>query len=104
MLSQKQEKEKLRKILLTVKSFLESDYQSIEGLAKEIGISSSSIQRYLNEKEIIINYFGEAVYNLVQEKLSINKEAGNFKGGFNFALNNISTKDNSGKFTGSKRR
>jgi len=104
MLSEEQKKIKLKKILFTVQSFLQSDCRSLEELSKEIGVSSSSIQRYLGEKQIIEEYFGTEIYEMIRERLTINKEEGLSKGGINFANYNVSTKDKSGKFTGSKRR
>lgn len=104
MLSKEQHEAKIRKILLTVQSFLEGDFQNLSELSQHIGLSTSSIQRYLKEKKVITEYFGPEIYELVQEKLALNKENGHIKGGFNYHFNNISTKDNNGKFTGSKRK
>lgn len=104
MLNEEQQKLKTKKIIFTVRKFLDSDCESILQLSKEIDISSSSIQRYLNEEKIITQYLGDDVYDLVQEKLKINKEYGVIKGAHNSLLNNISTKDSHGKFTGCKSR
>lgn len=104
MLSEEQKKQKIKKIIYTVQSFLSSDYPNLEALAQDIKIPSSSIHRYLHEKDIIISVFGEEVYDLVREKLALSKTMGLQKGGFNSALNNNYTKDEKGHFTGSKRR
>ena len=104
MLSEEQKRQKIKKIIYTVQNFLNSDYESLGDLAKDIGISSSSIQRYLHEKEIIESIFGQEVYELVQEKLSFSKAQGLQKGGLNSALKNKYSKDEKGRFTGSRRR
>jgi len=104
MLSQDQKKLKIQKIIFTVQSFLDSDCHNLEELSSQINISSSSIQRYLNEKQIIEEYFGIEIYEMVREKINFNKREGLSKGGTNFVNYNISTKDASGKFTGSRRR
>ena len=104
MLSEEQRKLKIKRIIFTVQSFLESDCHNLEELSNHINISSSSIQRYLNEKQIIEEYFGEEIYEIVREKIEFNKREGLSKGGTNFVNYNVSTKDEFGKFTGSRRR
>ncbi|MCI9084730.1 MAG: hypothetical protein HFH46_03870 [Bacilli bacterium] len=104
MMSEEQKKIKLKRILFTVQSFLESDCRNLEELSKEIGIPSSSIQRYLKEKQVIEEYFGSEIYEIIRERLAFNKTEGLSKGGINFVNFNISTKDETGKFTGSRRR
>lgn len=104
MLSEEQRKLKIKRIIFTVQSFLESDCHNLEELSNQINISSSSIQRYLNEKPIIEEYFGEDIYEIVREKIEFNKREGLSKGGTNFVNYNVSTKDEFGKFTGSRRR
>jgi len=104
MLSEEQRKLKIKRIIFTVQSFLESDCHNLEELSNQINISSSSIQRYLNEKQIIEEYFGEDIYEIVREKIEFNKREGLSKGGTNFVNYNVSTKDEFGKFTGSRRR
>ena len=104
MLSEEQRKLKIKRIIFTVQSFLESDCHNLEELSNQINISSSSIQRYLNEKQIIEEYFGEDIYETVREKIEFNKREGLSKGGTNFVNYNVSTKDEFGKFTGSRRR
>lgn len=104
MLSESQKQIKIKRIIYTVKKFLESDCQSLEELAQEINIPSSSIQRYLKEKQIIETYFGEDVYIMIRERIQINKQLGNEKGGVNYVNYNSYSKDENGKFTGSRRR
>lgn len=104
MLSEEQKKLKLKRTLFTVQSFLDSDVHSLEELSSQIGISSSSIQRYLLDRKVIEEYFGEEIYEMVREKLAFNKSEGVSRGGTNFANYNLSTKDASGKFTGSRKR
>ncbi len=104
MLSEEQKNIKLKRILFTVQSFLETDCNNLEELAQKINIPSSSIQRYLQEKQIIEEYFGEEIYDMVREKINLNKAEGLSKGGTNFVNYNIAIKDEKGKFTGSRRR
>lgn len=104
MLSEEQKKIKLKRIIFTVQSFLESDFKNLEELSEKIGIPSSSIQRYLKEKQVIDEYFGEEIYEMIRERINFNKAEGLSKGGTNFANFNVSTKDEFGKFTGSRRR
>lgn len=104
MLSEEQKKIKIKRIIFTVQSFLESDCKNLEELSEKIGIPSSSIQRYLKEKEVIEEYFGVEIYEMVREKIEFNKIEGLSKGGTNFVNFNVSTKDEFGKFTGSRRR
>lgn len=104
MLSEEQKQEKIKKIIFTVQSCLELDFRNLEELSAQIGISSSSIQRYLKEKQVINEYFGEDIYEMIREKLSFNKVDGLSRGGTNFVNHNISIKDETGKFTGSRKR
>lgn len=104
MLSEEQKKIKIKRIIFTVQCFLESDCKNLEELSKEIGIPSSSIQRYLREKKVIEEYFGAEIYEMVREKIEFNKTEGLSRGGINFVNFNVSTKDEFGKFTGSRRR
>ena len=106
MLSNRQQEEKKDKIKIVVNSFLKGKKTIVE-IEKETGISSSSVQRYLKEYDYIKEIYGtnaEFIIEEIQRKLQENKKEGLSKGGTNFAKNNISTKDEKGHFTGSKRR
>ena len=105
MLSKNQE-EIINKIKIVVDNFLR-DKKTISEIEKETGISSSSIQRYLNDEENIREIYGidaDFIIEEIQRRLKQNKEKGLSKGGINFAKNNISTKDELGHFTGSVRK
>lgn len=99
MLSENQIVEKEKKILIVVKSFLEGN-KTIGEVAKETRISSSSVGRYLNDKEYITILLGCNVYNAIQEKLKTNKEQGLSKGGKTSQKRYIPLKDSSGKYCG----
>jgi len=74
-----------------------------EALKKEnINISKSSVQRYLNEKNQIIQSFNEETFKKIQDRLKQQKADGVKRGGINFALNNDYIKDKVGYFDGSK--
>lgn len=103
MLSELQLKEKIEKIRIIVKSFLQYNV-SINELSKIINIPSSTIQRYLQDKESICNEFGFQVYNDIQIRLVKNKELGNSKGGKVSTSRHSVLKDKEGKFQGVKRR
>ena len=106
MLSEKQQLEKINNIKIVVTNFLK-DKKTIKEISQETGISKSSVQRYLNDKEYIREIYGLDANFIIEEihrKLKQNKEEGISKGGTNFANNNISTKDKLGHFTGSKKR
>lgn len=91
------------KTLEIVKLFISKDL-TIQELADRLLVSRSTVQRYLNEDQIIIDELGEEIYNQVKEKLLRNKQEGFSRGGQNYSLNNQFTKDEFGKFTGSKKR
>ena len=106
MLSEEQQLIKKEKIKIVVESFLK-EKKTIDEIFIETKISSSSVQRYLNDAEYIKEIYGansEFIIEEIQRKLQKNKEEGLSKGGTNFAKNNISTKDENGHFTGSKKR
>ncbi len=92
--------EKVSRVLKVAMEFLSSDYDNLSSLSKKVNISSSSVQRYLNNKRIIIDYLGEDVYELIQDKLRRNKERGNSRGGINTLKNYTFVKGESGKFKG----
>lgn len=101
MMSKLQEKEKISKILKSCKYFLSNPESTMEEMSEYLGISKSSIQRYLKEKEIIVSYLGIDVYEMIQKQLKINTLAARSKGGRKFSENNVAVKDEIGKFTGS---
>lgn len=105
MLSEKQRLEKENRVRKVVVTFLKSN-KTIKELEEELHIPHSTIQRDLNDKKTIISIFPyyDAIINEIQIKLDQNKQEGLSLGGSNFAKNNISTKDELGHFTGSKKK
>lgn len=96
-------KEKVRKVVVT---FLSGNY-NIEDVSRITNISSSSVQRYLNDKEFISTCFpGEesGIIVKINEKLNNNKQEGLSRGGINYSINNDCTKDKLGHFTGSRKK
>ena len=102
MLSEKQAAEKAKRILLAAKTFMENDF-SLAEVEKATGISSSSVQRYLHDEELIA-LVGLPNYEIIQQKLLVIKKDALSKGGKNSAINNDFTKDELGRFTGSIKR
>lgn len=102
MLSNEQRLDIDKKIMLVTRVFLEHP-ASFEEIAKRTNISSSSVQRYLNDKRII-ELLDKDTYDHIQELIKINTKAGRSKGGYISTKNNIATKDENGKFNGSIKR
>lgn len=103
MLSKEQEINIRKKILKVTAEFINTGY-SIGKVSEITGISSSSIQRYLNDKKRIITLLGEEVYDEIQQMLKINKEKGLSKGGYLSSLNNEPIKGSDGKFIGNRKK
>lgn len=107
MLSQAQQQSKMEKVKKAVDAFLLDDDITIDGVSKNLDISSSAIQRYLNDVEYICAIYGlQAKEKLekINNKLKRNKEVGKSKGGTISTINNVPTRDENGKFTGNKKR
>ena len=106
MESNGQEVIRKNKVILVVNTFLEGDY-TIEEVSKITGISSSSVQRYLNNVDYICECFpsnAKEIISKIKDKLDKNKIEGLSRGGINYSKNNECTKDELGHFTGSKRK
>lgn len=101
MLSTAQRKEKEMNISRTVKAFLETK-KSNEELSKELGISSSSVGRYLNDEEYICELFGYETFLAIQQILEDNKKKALSKGGKVTQSRYYQTRDSIGKYTGNK--
>lgn len=97
-----QEDEIRANILKTVKCFMETN-GSMEKISQMTNFPTSNVQRYLNDGRII-ELCGEDTYNFIQNKLGENKHEALVKGGKNYVANNESTKDEIGKFTGSRKK
>ena len=95
--------EKLQKIIACCLLFKTSDYKlSINEISLITGISSSSVQRYLNEDKVIKDYFGEETCLTFKEQLSRKKLEGNSKGGTTSQGGYRPTRDPlTGQFSGS---
>lgn len=91
--------EKIDNIKMSVSLFLENDIY-INEVAQIIGVSRSSVQRYLNDPLVEIIY-GKKIVNKIKEKLKNNYNKGKQKGGINYSKNNQYVKRRDGKFNGS---
>lgn len=95
--------EKIHKMVKVIEVFLETGLSDIE-VGELTRVSSSSVQRYLTDEKTIIEMYGPKVYLEIQKKRLENKKKGLAKGGTTFAQNNIPTKQEDGKFTGSSKK
>lgn len=103
MLSEAQRIEKERNILTVVNMFIQTD-KTIEEISELTNISSSSVQRYLNEKEYILDLLDEETYLYIQAKLKQHKEIGNSTGGKKSQENNYSVRNITGQFVTNRRK
>ena len=94
-----------KKVLDTTIAFQITDYRGTNKEISEItGISKSSVQRYLNDKETIEKLFSKDLDNKIQESLKENIRQARSIGGINSTKNNIYLKDEKGKFIGIKQK
>lgn len=94
-----------KKVLDTTIAFQITDYRGTNKEISEItGISKSSVQRYLNDKETIEKLFSKDLYNKIQESLKENIRQARSIGGINSTKKNIYLKDEKGKFIGIKQK
>lgn len=94
-----------KKVLDTTIAFQITEYRGTNKEISEItGISKSSVQRYLNDKETIEKLFSKDLYNKIQESLKENIKQARSIGGINSSKNNIFLKDEKGKFIGIKQK
>lgn len=106
MLSESQRLEKLEKIKRCVEIYLQGD-KTILDVSKETGYTTSSIQRYLNDSEYIMELYPieyKSIILKIKSKLLKNKIDAKSKGGISFAENNVALKDEYGHFTGSRKK
>ena len=107
MLSEDQIEEKRKRVKFVVDSFLSYNDISISQLSKIINVSSSTIQRDLNDVEYIHDIYKENTKDIltkISEKLKNSKKKGLSRGGINSTANNEPIRDENGKFTGNKKR
>ena len=102
MVSDKQNMEIEKKILIVAKTFLETPVSN-EEIAEITKISSSSVQRYLNDSRII-TLLGQEAYDEIQKKIKENRLNSRKKGGIISTTNNMPLRDSDGKFNGNKKR
>ena len=100
MLSEEQMIKKRINVLKTAKLFIEEDC-FIKDIADKLNLTTSSVQRYLNDP-IIKEEFGDETAVFIKNKLLKNKESGNLNGGLQFVKKNNALKDKNGKFIGSQ--
>ena len=87
-------------ILKSVYLYLVKDKDYIKDISEELNLSTSCIQRYLNDL-IIEKELGIEVSNEISEKLKQSKQNGNIEGGIQYVKRNIAIKKVNGKFNGS---
>lgn len=102
MLSKEQDKIINLKVKKVVEEFSKCA-GSIEEISKRTGISSSSVQRYLNS-ERVVELFGHEIADNIKEQLTHQLLEAKIKGGKNYSEANSPTFDEIGKFTGSKKK
>lgn len=100
MLSEEQKKRKILNILNVTRAFLDS-CGSMKEVANETGISESSAQRYLHDP-VIITLFSQDIYDEIQTILAEKIKSRAEYAGFVSAEKNAFSKDELGRFTGSK--
>ena len=109
MVGKKQEENITKRILITLKLFYENkgrinDEQLARLVSMEgIGTSSSTVGRDLTSNRLK-KLIPENEYEEIQRLRNQNKELGKSLGGKNFAFYNDCTRNESGQFTGSKKR
>jgi len=107
MLSEEQIEKRKERIRIVIDTFLHYENISINELSQIINVSSSTIQRDLNDVEYISQIYGvkaAEILRIIKRKLSINKNNGLSRGGIASTTNNEPIRDENGKFTGNKRR
>ena len=97
----KYEERKIYNVNTAINLFLEKDCY-IEEIAILMEVSSSSVQRYLNDP-IAKTLFSKEQLEKVQNKLAKNKEKGVKKGGITSQQKNQYVKIKNGKFNGCKK-
>lgn len=102
MVNESQQREIDKKILMVVRDFC-TNGGSIQDVSNRTGISSSSVQRYLNNQKII-TLLGQVVYDSVQAQLQMNKQNGLSRGGINSTNNYEALRDSEGHFIGNVKR
>ena len=102
MIGEEKRKEIDLKIMKVTRAFLDHPV-SIDEIANVTGISSSSVQRYLNDKRII-ELFDEDVYNEIQALLKNNRLESQKRGGVSSTRKNEPLRDEIGRFNGNKKR
>lgn len=107
MFSHAQHVEKIERVKKVIDTFLSYEEISINELSRVTRISSSTIQRDLNDLEYIRMIYGgksKEVFEKISERLKKNRKNGLSKGGTISTTNNEPIRDENGKFTGNKKR
>lgn len=105
MKSKEQEQLIKERVKLVVEALFISNVNSINELANKLRIPSSTIQRDLNNKELINEIFGTKsnMNELISQKLQEFKLQGFSRGGINSTNNNEYLRDEYGHFSGVKK-
>lgn len=93
------EYEKLIRVKMACDLFLRDDYY-IKEVAEIMGMSKSTIQRYLRDS-LVKCLYNRDEQQAIDYKLKENIKKGKIKGGNNYAKNNQYVKRKDGKFNGS---
>jgi hypothetical protein len=104
--SNNQEKKKER-VLEVVKYFIQNGGPDIKTISEALNISKSTVHRYLNDPmidEIAIELNIPNLSSIIRKFLDSNREIGNHMGGIKYTSNNIATKGELGRFSGSRRK
>ena len=107
MFNESQVAEKKKRIKLVVDTFLSYEDITINELSKILNISSSTIQRDLNDVEYIHDIYEEKTKDIlteIREKLKNSKKKGLSRGGINSTTSNEPIRDENGKFTGNRKK
>lgn len=99
MLSNEQYDEKELRVLKTVEDFIKTGDSNID-IANRLGYSSSSVQRYLTDKNTITLLLGADTYEFIQKKIKENKKNALSKGGKVSQSRHYQTRDKNGHYTG----
>lgn len=102
MTSEDQENKIRQNILKVAKDLIENG-GSIKDVARRTDLSSSTVQRYLNDSRLS-EMLGKETVLKISTILEQNKANGLRKGGINSTLNNEPLRDEQGHFVGNKKR
>ena len=97
--------DKIQREYIVILFFLDNPECTINDICEYFNntISSSTVQRYLNDEKFYERYLSLDAYEVVKKTLKINRASGNARGGISTFMNNVPTRDEHGEFTGVKK-